>query len=102
MDAFPVPVCRDSRIRRCKIYRGEASRGYTASKKEYFYGLKVCLIIAESGRVVELVFAPGSTADIEVLRAMPLELPEPSALIGAKAFLDRSLETDLQKMPAST
>lgn len=96
VDTFPVPVCRNIRISRCKIYRGEAYRGYTASKKEYFYGLKVCLIVSESGQPVELVFAPGSTADIEMLRSMPLELPEHCALVGDKGFLDRGLESDLK------
>jgi hypothetical protein len=96
VDTFPVPVCRNIRIRRCRIYHGEAYRGYTASKKEYFYGLKVCLIVSASGQPVELVFAPGSTADIEMLRSMPLELPEHCALVGDKAFLDRGLETDMK------
>jgi hypothetical protein len=46
VDTFPVPVCRNIRIKRCKIYQNEAFRGYTASKKEYFYGIKVCLIVS--------------------------------------------------------
>ncbi|RZM18031.1 MAG: IS982 family transposase [Pedobacter sp.] len=97
VDTFPVPVCRNIRIKRCKIYKGEEYRGYIASKKEYFYGLKVCLIVAASGCTVELVFAPGSTADIDILRSMDFELPGQSALIGDKGFLDRSLETDLKQ-----
>jgi len=28
---FPVPVCRNIRIRRCRIYKGNAFRGYCAS-----------------------------------------------------------------------
>ena len=97
VDTFPVPVCRNIRIRRCKIYKDEVFRGYTASKKEYFYGLKVCLIVTDSGEPVELTFAPGSTADIEMLREMPLELPPNSALIGDKGFLDRGLENELKE-----
>ena len=96
VDTFPVPVCRNIRIRRCRLYRDEAFRGYTASKKEYFYGLKVCLIVSESGRPIEVVLAPGSTADLALLRSMPLDLPEQSALIGDKGFLDLPLESDLK------
>lgn len=96
VDTFPVPVCRNIRISRCKIYRDEVYRGYTASKKEYFFGIKVCLVVTESGCPVELVFAPGSTADIEMLRSAPLDLPENCALIGDKGFLDTSLEADLK------
>ena len=53
VDSFPVPVCKNVRIKRCKIYKTEEYRGYTASKKEYFYGLKVCLIVTDTGRPVE-------------------------------------------------
>jgi hypothetical protein len=97
VDTFPVPVFRNIRISRCKIYRDEACHGYTASKKEYFYGLNVCLIVSDSGQPVEFVFAPGSTADIEMLRSMPLELPEYCALVGDKGFLGRGLGTDLKE-----
>ena len=31
VDTFPVPVCRNIRIRRCRIYKGNAFRGYCAS-----------------------------------------------------------------------
>jgi hypothetical protein len=38
IDSFPVPVCKNIRISRSKIIKGEEFRGYNASKKEYFYG----------------------------------------------------------------
>src|SRR5918997_1245209 len=38
VDTFPVPVCRNIRIKRCRIYKGEAFRGYCASKKEQLDG----------------------------------------------------------------
>src|SRR5688572_12992848 len=41
IDSFPVAVCDNYRIRRCRIYRQEGYRGYIASKKRYFYGLKI-------------------------------------------------------------
>ena len=37
VDTFPVPVCHNIRIRRCRLYRGEAFGGYCASKKEYYF-----------------------------------------------------------------
>ena len=44
VDSFPVAVCDNIRIRRCKLYppqeHGEAFRGYIASKRRYFYGLR--------------------------------------------------------------
>ena len=97
VDSFPVPVCKNVRIKRCKIYKTEEYRGYTASKKEYFYGLKVCLIVTDTGRPVELVFVPGSLHDCKALRSMAIDLPEQSILIGDKGFLDRAFEGDLKE-----
>jgi hypothetical protein len=41
VDSLPVPVCDNVRISRCRLYRDEAFRGYLASKRCYFYGLRV-------------------------------------------------------------
>lgn len=95
VDTFPVPVCRNIRIRRCRLYQDKAFRGYNASKKEYFYGLKVCLIITASGQPVELVLVPGSCSDIVALRCMDLNLPEPSTIYADGGFLDASFEEAL-------
>lgn len=47
LDTFPGPVCDNIRIARSKLYQDEAYRGYTASKKRYFYGLKVHLMVTQ-------------------------------------------------------
>lgn len=94
VDTLPVPVCRNIRIKRCKIYRDEgAHRGFCASKKEYFFGLKVCLIVTETGQPVEFCLVPGSWADIKALRSMHLNLPEGSTVFGDGGFLDLAFET---------
>ncbi|WP_271252288.1 transposase [Pseudanabaena sp. Chao 1811] len=50
IDSFPIPVCDNIRISRSKIYDGnEEYRGYQASKKRYFYGIKIHLMATESG-----------------------------------------------------
>ena len=96
-DTFPVPVCHNIRIKRCKIYRDEAFRGFCASKKEYFYGLKVCLVVTEAGAPVEMLLCPGATADITALRSMELDLPEGSTLFADGGFLDTEFETWLRQ-----
>ncbi len=97
VDSFPVPVCRNIRIKRCRIYRDKDFHGYCASKKEYFFGLKVCLVVTGSGKPVEVLFVPGSTADIAALRSMDLNLPEQSTLLGDGAFLDREFEAAMRE-----
>jgi len=41
IDRLSIAVCDNIRIRRSKIYSNEKFRGYHASKKRYFYGLKL-------------------------------------------------------------
>ena len=59
----PRPVCKNIRISRCRLVKGESFRSYNASKREYFYGYKVHLITAADGRIVEFDFTPGSVYD---------------------------------------
>ena len=101
VDTFPVPVCRNIRIKRCKIYKAPAKgtakhRGWCASKKEYFYGLKVCMIVTEAGHPIEFSLVPGATADITALKNMEVNLPEGSTLFGDGGFLDLAFETELK------
>ena len=63
IDSFPIPVCDNIRIPRSKIYHGkEEYRGYQASKKRYFYGIRIHLMTTESGQPVEFFLALGSLA----------------------------------------
>lgn len=47
IDSYPIMVCGNYRIQRSKIYQGEDFRGYVSSKKRYFYGLRIHLIVTE-------------------------------------------------------
>lgn len=96
VDTLPVPVCHNIRIRRCKIYHEEAYRGYCASKKQYYFGLKLCLVVTERGQPVEILLAPAATADITALRSMELALPEGSWLWADTGFLDLVFEQALR------
>ena len=75
IDSFPVAVCDNIRIRRAKLYRDETCRGYQASKRRYFYGLKIHLMVTSAGQPVECVLTPGSVADARVLKSYAYDLP---------------------------
>lgn len=96
IDSMPVPVCDNYRIRRCKLYRSEAYRGRIASKKRWFYGVRVHLVITATGQPVEFVLAPGATADVRVLQTMRLDLPEGAHLFADPAYTDYTEEDLLQ------
>ncbi|GAB4453327.1 MAG: hypothetical protein OHK0029_05920 [Armatimonadaceae bacterium] len=97
MDTFPVSVCRNIRIKRCRLYRSAAFRGYNASKKEYFYGLKVCLIVTTQGSPLEVVLVPGATSDMAALRCLDLNVPQGTRLYGDKGFQNLAFEKALSE-----
>lgn len=97
LDSFPVPICDNIRIFNVKIIQSEEYRGYIASKKRYFYGVRVQLLTTKNGIPVEFVFMPGSANDVRALNALPLNLPEGSELYGDSAYTDYTIEDDLEQ-----
>jgi hypothetical protein len=73
-------------------YREECYRGYTASKQRYFYGVKLYLWVTAPGEPVEMVLAPGSSADVSALPVFNFDLPQGSTLYSDSAFTLYSLE----------
>lgn len=89
VDSFPVAVCKNIRISRCKIYKkDETYRGKSVSKHEYFYGIRVHMITTANGDPVEMLFAPGSYHDSKVFKELELDLPEGSILYGDSGYTD--------------
>jgi len=88
VDSFPVPCCDNIRIFRSKILKGEEYRGYTASKKKYFYGFKAHVIVTVTGEIVEFVLTPGSCSDIKAFKNFDMDLPEGSTVYADKAYND--------------
>ena len=101
MDSFPAAVCENIRISQCRIYPEEASegafRGYIASKKQYFYGVKVHLMTTKEGHPVEVFLTPGSRNDTRAMRSFSFNLPEGSVLYGDKAYNDYQVEDRLEE-----
>ncbi|WP_284452645.1 IS982 family transposase [Parachlamydia acanthamoebae] len=96
VDSFPVSVCRNIRISRSRIFRNENFRGYNASKKEYFYGVKATVITNLSGHPLKMIIAPGSEHDLPVLKVLdPRCLPKGSTLYGDVAYIDYEYEDQM-------
>lgn len=92
IDSFPVAVCDNVRIRRARLYRHETYRGYQASKKRYFYGLKIHLMVTSAGQPVDCVLTPGSVSDVQVLKAYAYDLPCGSVVYADKAYNNYEIE----------
>jgi len=85
IDSYPVPSCDNYRICRSRRYQGEAWRGYTASKKRYFYGLKIHIMVTEHGQPVEFFLTPGGFSDTSAYRLYDFDLPEGAYITADKA-----------------
>jgi len=86
LDSLPVAACDNYRIRRCKLYRSAEYRGYQASKKRYFYGLKIHLVVTKEGLPVEFLLSPGAWNDAALLDQFDFDLPPNAQVIGDKAY----------------
>ena len=105
IDSIPIPVCDNMRIRRSKIYSHEDFRGYQASKKRYFYGLKIHLMVTQAGQPVECFLTPGGCGDVNALKYYAYELPDGCIIYADKAYNDYEIEDllkdvdDIQLLP---
>lgn len=98
LDSFPVPICDNIRIPKVRLVRSEDYRGYIASKKRYFYGIRVQLLATSAGVPVEFAFLPGEANDVRGLNALPLSLPATAQVYADAAYTDYQAEDDLQHL----
>ena len=113
VDSLPVPVCDNIRIRRCRLYplyplgghddddatpKKRSFRGYIPSKRRYFYGLRVHLLVTGAGEPVEFALAAGSEADMTIFKELELDLPEGSIIYADKGYTDYDYEDLLQEV----
>lgn len=97
IDSFPVAVCDNIRISRCKILSGKQWRGKQCSMRRYFYGVKVQVLVNSLGIPVEFGFVPGCESDVQALKKLPLAVAAESRIYGDSAYTDYQLEEDMKE-----
>ena len=98
IDSFPVAVCDNIRISRCKLLKGEQWRGKQSSMRRYFYGVKVQVLVNSQGIPVEFGFVPGCESDVQALKKLPLSIPAESKIYGDAAYTDYQVEDDMREI----
>lgn len=63
IDSFPVPVCQNVRNRQVRIFNGCADIGYNATKRMWFYGFKVHVVMELDGTILNYVVTKASVHD---------------------------------------
>jgi len=97
IDSCPVSVCHNIRIRRCKLLQGEEYRGYTSSKKEYFYGFRLQILINEKGNICEFALQQGRENDQPAFNCLNFDIPEGSNVYADKGYINYLQELILKE-----
>ncbi|SMB99956.1 transposase IS4 family protein [Hymenobacter roseosalivarius DSM 11622] len=92
LDSFPVTVCHNTWIPRYKLLTGKAYHGHCASKRCWFYSVKVQVLATADGLPVAYHLHPGSEADLTGLRQLDPDLPEGSVLYTDAGYTDYAHE----------
>lgn len=103
LDSFPVSVCDNVRINRCRIIQDSHWRGYRASHRRFFYGVRVSVLCDADGCPVEMCILPGASQDLSGLAELPLALSQGSRIVVDAAYTyfeweDYLFETDEIKL----
>ncbi len=97
VDSFPVAVCDNIRIGRCRLLKGEQWRGKHASMRRYFYGVKVQVLTTNRGIPVEFCFVPGSESDVQALKKLPMTVAPESSIYADSGYTDYTIEDDAKE-----
>ena len=97
VDSFPVAYCQKNRIDKRKYFLEPCFMGFAASKKRYFCGIKVHMVVSNQGRPIEVHLRPGAESDVMVLWSMDLDIPEQALLYADGAYNSFDLEDILQE-----
>jgi hypothetical protein len=97
IDSFPLATCDNYRVCRSKRYRGDVWRGRQSSKRSFFYGLKLHLMVTEGGQPIEFFLPPDSYSDTSAMNCYHYDLPEGAFITGDKAYTDYTLEDLFQE-----
>ncbi len=94
LDSFPVAVCDNIRIGRCKVLQEEVFRGRHAAMRRYSYGVRVQVMTLD-GIPVEFCMVPGSEHDSQSPGKLPFDVAPESSIYMDAGYTDYLSEDDL-------
>nr|WP_243028918.1 hypothetical protein [Thermus albus] len=71
LDTFPIPVCENIRAPRSRLAPDGVYRGYIPSKRTFFHGYKLHLLVDDGRFICEVNLSPGSFHDLTSLGPLP-------------------------------
>ena len=104
VDSYPVAVCENYKRFRCKLFPGKKFHGYTASKKQYFFGIKVHMLVNSEGVPMNSCFLQEENLIFEGPTFLTNTWESPSHLsghLGLQVFLEKVYEPFLRNFVAN-
>ena len=92
LDSFPVAVCDNIRIPRCRLVKDELYRGRVQSKRRYFYGVKVQVMTTIDGVPTEFCILPGACHDLQGLAELAFDSLAESEVFADAAYTNYEWE----------
>ena len=100
IDSLPVMLAKGGHAYTARVARDVATRGYCASKKLYFHGVRLHTIARRRSGTLPLPdqiwLREGSVHDLQSVREQEVSLPN-SSLIGDRAFPDPTFQAHLKE-----
>jgi hypothetical protein len=101
IDSMPIVLASQARSGRAKTAKGLAKKGYCSSKKMYYYGVKLHLVVAGKNQApyspTLIVVTPANKHDIEVLKDN-IDGIDAEKIIGDKAYISKKLREWAQQL----
>ncbi|BDP69807.1 hypothetical protein EfmAA94_09800 [Enterococcus faecium] len=94
IDSFPSPLCKPVRNRQAKLLNQIAKVGYNSTKKSYFYGLKIHMIVTKTGFPITLLITNPGVHDVKVLETLSEEANLPN-ILGDKGYISHKIHEKL-------
>lgn len=95
IDSMPIPVCEFGRAKFTKSFKGIASYGYCASKKETFFGFKLHALCTQNGFISDFVLTRANVDDREAVWDLVNQYADIS-IIGDKGYVNKRLSPELK------
>ena len=92
-----MPLCQPVRNHRATTLSDIDGIGYCASKKMWYYGLKVHILVSLSGMILNYVVTPASVHDSKVAEAL-LEGCSQTTILADLGYLGKDLKERLENI----
>ena len=95
INSMPIPVCKFGRAHFSKCFKGEASYGRCASKKETYFGFKFHALTTIDGFLADYIITPANIDDRNAVWEL-CEKYNSISVIGDKGYVNKRLTPELK------